>query len=58
MAALPGALDTKHVDSFTIPDPTDIAALDKQAVQIKVNHIHEEVEAKCSEFKRQAQDSE
>ncbi|KAH8833661.1 modular protein with glycoside hydrolase family 13 and glycosyltransferase family 5 domains [Flagelloscypha sp. PMI_526] len=55
-ARYPALWTLKHVDSLPNPDPTDIAALDEQAVDTKKVQVDAEAEAARPEMKRQAQE--
>ncbi|EPT06178.1 hypothetical protein FOMPIDRAFT_68356 [Fomitopsis schrenkii] len=55
-ARYPALWTLKHVDSLPNPDPTDIAALDENPVNVRDIQIDEGAEAQRPEHKRQAQE--
>ncbi|KAG9102015.1 Cell wall alpha-1,3-glucan synthase ags1 [Ceratobasidium sp. 370] len=55
-ARYPALWTLKHVDSLPNPDPSDIAALDEQPVDLAHIKIDKEAEAQRPELKRQAQE--
>jgi alpha-1,3-glucan synthase len=55
-ARYPALWTLKHVDSLPNPDPTDIAALDEVAPDVKHMHADQVAEAERPEHKRQAQE--
>ncbi|CCM02383.1 uncharacterized protein FIBRA_04479 [Fibroporia radiculosa] len=55
-ARYPALWTLKHVDSLPNPDPTDIAALDENPVDVKSVQIDQVAEAERPEHKRQAQE--
>ncbi|KAH9842609.1 glycoside hydrolase family 13 and glycosyltransferase family 5 protein [Rhodofomes roseus] len=55
-ARYPALWTLKHVDSLPNPDPTDIAALDENPVNVRDIQIDENAEAQRPEHKRQAQE--
>jgi alpha-1,3-glucan synthase len=55
-ARYPALWTLKHVDSLPNPDPTDIAALDEVAPDVKHMHADQAAEAERPEHKRQAQE--
>lgn len=55
-ARYPALWTLKHVDSLPNPDPTDIAALDENPVNVREIQIDEGAEAQRPEHKRQAQE--
>ncbi|KAG8911787.1 Cell wall alpha-1,3-glucan synthase ags1, partial [Tulasnella sp. 417] len=55
-ARYPALWTLKHVDSLPNPDPSDIAALDEEKVDVKDIQIDSAAEAQRPEHKRQAQE--
>ncbi|QRW14378.1 alpha-1,3-glucan synthase [Ceratobasidium sp. AG-Ba] len=55
-ARYPALWTLKHVDSLPNPDPSDIAALDEQPVDLAHIKIDQNAEAQRPELKRQAQE--
>ncbi|KAG8940827.1 Cell wall alpha-1,3-glucan synthase ags1 [Tulasnella sp. 424] len=55
-ARYPALWTLKHVDSLPNPDPSDIAALDEQKIDVKDIQVDAAAEAQRPEHKRQAQE--
>ncbi|GBE82150.1 Cell wall alpha-1,3-glucan synthase ags1 [Sparassis crispa] len=55
-ARYPALWTLKHVDSLPNPDPTDIAALDENPIEVRDIKIDQAAEAERPEHKRQAQE--
>ena len=56
LARYPALWTLKHVDSLPNPDPSDIAALDTNPLDVKEVQIDQAAEALRPEHKRQAQE--